>query len=64
MRSQEDGAAQAISCPAGRIEARALATDAADERLALRKLGRRLREVHEELTQYDALVSRYGARAT
>ena len=37
--------------------------EAADERLALRKLGRRLREVHEELAQYDALVSRCAVDA-
>ena len=64
VRIYEVGAAQAIVCCAGRIEARAAAAEVGDERLALRKLGRRLREVHEELTQYDALVSRYRARAT
>ena len=45
------------ACRPGRIEARA-ASEAGDERLALRKLGRRLRQVHEELAQYDALVAR------
>ena len=49
-------------CHAGRIEARAAEAEAGDERLALRKLGRRLREVHEELAQYDALVNRCRAR--
>ena len=43
---------------AGRIEARASATATEEERLALRKLGRRLREVHKELGQYDELVGR------
>ena len=41
-----------------RIEARASAAAAENERLALRKLGRRLREVHEELAQYDELIGR------
>ena len=53
----------AVRC-AGRIEARAAAANAGDERLALRKLGRRLREVHGELAQYDALVTRYTVRTT
>jgi hypothetical protein len=48
------------ACAACRIEERAAAEpEGEEEQLALRKLGRRLASVHEELTAYQQIIEKF-----